>query len=230
MSDAPIAAALAPGSTIGILGGGQLGRMLAMAGARLGYRIAVLEPDPKCPAAQVANTLFANAYDDENALEEFAFNCHAVTLEFENVPEESLRFLAKHVPTRPGAEALRVAQDRLTEKRFLQDADAPVVDHVDVEDEAAFDKALSVFGGDAIVKTRRMGYDGQGQHRLTPHSSDADIAKAKSTALSVDCIVERVVGFEREISVMVARGADGTIVTFDPSENVHRASILRTST
>ncbi|MEN0086913.1 MAG: 5-(carboxyamino)imidazole ribonucleotide synthase [Pseudomonadota bacterium] len=222
--------ALAPSSTIGILGGGQLGRMLAMAGARLGYRIAVLEPDPKCPAAQVANTLFANAYDDQAALEEFAFNCDAVTLEFENVPEETLQFLASHVPTRPGAEALRIAQDRLVEKAFLKQAGAPIVDHFDIEDEAIFDGALSAYGGDAIVKTRRMGYDGHGQHRLTPHSSDEDIAVAKAAALSVDCIMERVVQFTREISVMVARGADGSIVTFDAAENVHRASILRRST
>ncbi|MEO0497122.1 MAG: 5-(carboxyamino)imidazole ribonucleotide synthase [Pseudomonadota bacterium] len=221
---------LVPGSTIGILGGGQLGRMLAMAGARLGYRIAVLEPDPKCPAAQVANTLFANAYDDESALEEFAFNCDAITLEFENVPEETLRLLSEHVPTRPGAQALRIAQDRLTEKQFLMSADAPVVNHVDIEDESSFDAALKTFGGDAIVKTRRMGYDGHGQHRLTPQSTDEDIAAAKSAALSVDCIMERVAPFEREISIMVARGHDGAIITFDAAENVHRASILRTST
>lgn len=222
--------ALPPGSTIGILGGGQLGRMLAMAGARLGYRIAVLEPDPKCPAAQVANTIFANAYDDESALEEFAFNCDAVTLEFENVPEETLRLLSAKIPTRPGAEALRVAQDRLTEKRFLKSADAPVVEHADIEDDASFDAAISAYGGDVIVKTRRMGYDGHGQHRLTPHSSDEDIAQAKNAALSVDCIMERVVTFEREISIMVARGVDGEIITFDAAENVHRGSILRSST
>ncbi|MEO0635059.1 MAG: 5-(carboxyamino)imidazole ribonucleotide synthase [Pseudomonadota bacterium] len=230
MSDKPSGGALRPGSTIGILGGGQLGRMLAMAGARLGYRIAVLEPDPKCPAAQVANMLFANTYDNEDALEEFAFNCDAVTLEFENVPEETLRFLAKHVPTRPGAEALRVAQDRLIEKQFIKEAGAPVVDHADITDGRVFGDSLAAFGGDAIVKTRRMGYDGHGQVRLTPQSSDAELAEALESALSNDCIMEAIAPFVREISVMVARSRDGQTVTYDPAENVHQASILRTST
>jgi 5-(carboxyamino)imidazole ribonucleotide synthase len=222
--------ALAPNSTIGILGGGQLGRMLGMAAARLGFRVAIYEPDPKCPAAQIANMTFANAYDDENALDEFAYNCDAITLEFENVPEATARILGQQKPMRPNADALKVSQDRLSEKAFLAQAGVPVVDHADITSPDDLDATLKRFGGRGILKTRRLGYDGHGQVAITSDTSVEANQKAIELCQSADCILEAFVDFKREISVMVARSVSGEIVTYDPAENVHREGILRQST
>jgi 5-(carboxyamino)imidazole ribonucleotide synthase len=222
--------ALEPNSTIGILGGGQLGRMLGMAGARLGYRIAIFEPDPRCPAAQIANMMFANAYADEAALDEFAFNCDAITLEFENIPQASAEFLGDLKPMRPDARALGVSQDRLVEKAFLADSGVRVVDHFNVLESDDLDQLRASLGGRIYLKTRRFGYDGRGQIVLSDKSDAGTLREAGKLIASLPCIAEAHVDFKREISVMVARRVDGTSVTYDAAENVHRESILRRST
>ncbi len=151
---------LPAGSTIGIIGGGQLGRMLAMAAARLGYRIVVLEPQADCPAAQVANRQIVAAYDDPAALAELAAATALVTYEFENVPVEAAKTLAARVPVYPPPRALEVAQDRVTEKTFLNGIGVPTAAFSAVSSDAELTEALRGFGGSGVLKTRRMGYDG----------------------------------------------------------------------
>lgn len=221
--------ALPAGSTIGIVGGGQLGRMLAMAAARLSYRTIILEPAADCPAAQVANRQIVAAYDDPAALDELAQASDVVTYEFENVPLPAGERLAAHGSLFPPARALEVAQDRLTEKLFLNGIGIETAGFVAVDDDAGLAAALERFGGSGILKTRRLGYDGKGQ-RLFRDAEAGDAAGAYADMGSVPLILEALVPFEREISVIAGRGQDGAIVAFDPAENVHRDGILRTST
>jgi 5-(carboxyamino)imidazole ribonucleotide synthase len=223
-----IAGPLAPGSAIGIIGGGQLGRMLAMAAARLGYRTVVLEPQPDCPAAQVANRQIVAAYDDPAALAELARLADVVTYEFENVPVAAARGLAKDVPVFPPPKALEVSQDRVTEKQFLNGAGVSTADFLPVDNDAELASALSEFGGNGVLKTRRMGYDGKGQRIFRNFQGDPDGIHA--TMGGVPLIFEAFVGFRREISVIAARGGDGALAAYDPAENVHRDGILHTST
>jgi 5-(carboxyamino)imidazole ribonucleotide synthase len=220
---------LPAGSTIGIIGGGQLGRMLAMAAARLGYRTAILEPQPDCPAAQVANRQIVAAYDDPAALDELARDAAVVTYEFENVPVAAAERLARSVPVFPPPRALEVSQDRLVEKRFLGEAGISTARFMPVDNEDELVAALAAFDGSGVLKTRRLGYDGKGQ-RLFRNAS-ADEAKAAFAAMGgVPLILESFVPFEREISVVAARGRDGRLTAYDPAENVHREGILRSST
>jgi len=221
-------APLPPGSTIGIVGGGQLGRMLAMAAARLGYRTLVLEPQADCPAAQVCNRQIMAAYDDAFGLAELAGEADVVTYEFENVPVESAAALVADVPVLPPPAALEASQDRLTEKNFLAAAGLSTAPFraVDSVDELA--AGLAAFGGAGILKTRRMGYDGKGQ-RLLRDAGPAEAAAAFAAMGDVPLILEGIVPFEREISVVAARGADGALAAYDPAENVHRDGILRSS-
>jgi 5-(carboxyamino)imidazole ribonucleotide synthase len=223
-----VTAPLAPGATIGIIGGGQLGRMLAMAAARLGYRTIILEPQPDCPAAQVANRQIQAAYDDRAALAELAAECAVVTYEFENVPVDAAKFLAGTAAVHPPAQALEVAQDRLVEKTFLNGIGISTADFRPVDDDAQLTAALAAFGGNGILKTRRMGYDGKGQRlfRNSTESADGTVAAMGGVPL----ILESFVAFEREISVIAARGANGAVAAYDPAENVHRGGILHTST
>lgn len=219
--------ALQPGATIGIVGGGQLGRMLAMAAARLGYRTIVLEPQADCPAAQVANAHLASAYDDPEALAELARRCDVVTFEFENVPLATAEALARGpAPLHPPARALEVAQDRLTEKTFLNGLGIATAQFRAVDTEADARAALEALGGEAILKTRRFGYDGKGQARLSPGS---DAAAAFRDLGGVPQIMEALVDFDSEISVVAARDAEGRMAAFEPSRNVHREGILRSS-
>ncbi|RWM11834.1 MAG: 5-(carboxyamino)imidazole ribonucleotide synthase [Mesorhizobium sp.] len=220
---------LAPGSTIGIIGGGQLGRMLAMAAARLGYRIVILEPQPDCPAAQVANRQIVAAYGDPKALSELAAASAVVTYEFENVPVAAARMLSATVPVYPPARALEVAQDRLTEKSFLNDIGIPTAEFRPVDNDDQLTEALRMFNGSGVLKTRRMGYDGKGQ-RVFRNMETGGFAGTCEAMGNVPLILESLVAFEREISVIAARGLDGTIAAFDPAENVHREGILRSST
>ncbi|MBZ9884650.1 5-(carboxyamino)imidazole ribonucleotide synthase [Mesorhizobium sp. CA10] len=220
---------LAPGSTIGIIGGGQLGRMLAMAAARLGYRIVVLEPQPDCPAAQVANRQIVAAYDDPAALAELASASAVVTYEFENVPVAAAQTLAATVPVYPPARALEVAQDRLTEKSFLNGIGIPTAEFCPVDNDDQLTEALSKFDGSGVLKTRRMGYDGKGQ-RVFRNMQTGGFAGTCEAMGNVPLILESLVAFEREISVIAARGLDGSVAAYDPAENVHREGILRTST
>lgn len=220
--------ALAPGSTIGIVGGGQLGRMLAMAAARLGYRTIVLEPQADCPAAQLANRQIVAAYDDAAALDELCGLCDVVTYEFENVPVTALGRLGG-VAVYPPPLALDVAQDRLGEKRFINQIGISTAEFHPVDNDDELVAALAAFGGAGVLKTRRMGYDGKGQ-RVFRDAKAADAAGVHAAMGGVPLILERFVPFEREISVVAARGRDGAIAAYDSAENVHRAGILHTST
>ncbi|RWC44483.1 MAG: 5-(carboxyamino)imidazole ribonucleotide synthase [Mesorhizobium sp.] len=220
---------LPAGSTIGIIGGGQLGRMLAMAAARLGYRTVVLEPQPDCPAAQVANRQIAAAYDDTVALAELAAVSAVVTYEFENVPVMAASALAVTVPVYPPARALEVAQDRVAEKKFLNGIGIPTADFCPVDNDDELTAALKKFDGSGILKTRRMGYDGKGQ-RVFRNMETGGFAGTCEAMGNVPLILESFVGFEREISVIAARGMDGSLAAYDPAENVHRDGILHSST
>ncbi|MEZ2127965.1 MULTISPECIES: 5-(carboxyamino)imidazole ribonucleotide synthase [unclassified Sinorhizobium] len=214
--------------TIGIIGGGQLGRMLAMAAARLNFRTVILEPQPDCPAAQLANAQIIADYDDAAALGELAKRCDVVTYEFENVPVAAAEALAKTIPVYPPPKALEVAQDRLVEKRFINECGIPTADFRSVDSDADLTAALEEFGCRAVLKTRRLGYDGKGQKVFR---SAADSPEGSYAALGgVPLILESFVAFEREISIIAARATDGAIVCYDPAENVHRNGILHTST
>jgi 5-(carboxyamino)imidazole ribonucleotide synthase len=220
---------LPAGSTIGIVGGGQLGRMLAMAAARLGYRTIVLEPQPDCPAAQVANRQVVAAYDDAAALEELAAACSVVTYEFENVPVAAAGALAARVPVFPPARALEVAQDRVAEKSFLNGIGIATARFHPVDDDDGLAAGLAAFDGSGVLKTRRLGYDGKGQ-RVFRNMEAGGFSGTCAAMGGVPLILESLVPFEREISVIAARGRDGTFAAYDPAENVHRDGILHTST
>ena len=216
------------GKTIGIIGGGQLGRMLAMAAARLNFRTIILEPQTDCPAAQVASEQIVAAYDDATALADLAKRCDVVTYEFENVPVAAAEKLAKAVAVYPPPKALEMAQDRLTEKRFINGCGIPTARFHAVDSQSDLEAALADFGGQGVLKTRRLGYDGKGQR---VYRSTADSAEGGYAALgSVPLILESFVSFEREISIIAARGIDGAVACYDPAENVHRDGILHTST
>ena len=222
-------APLPAGSTIGIIGGGQLGRMLAMAAARLGYRTIILEPQPDCPAAQVANRQIVAAYDDPKALDELAAACAVVTYEFENVPVRAAESLAGKVPVFPPPKALEVSQDRLTEKSFINAIGIATADFHAVDDDAGLTAALNAFFGSGVLKTRRMGYDGKGQRVFRNMATGGFDGTCESLG-NVPLILESLVPFEREISIIAARGREGALAAYDPAENVHRDGILHTST
>ena len=214
-------------STIGILGGGQLGRMLSFAAARLGYAIAIFDPDPHAPAAEVSAVHVAAAYDDAEALRRFAKKCAVITYEWENVPVAAAKLLAAQTKVFPAPQALEAAQDRVAEKTFLYGVGVPTAPFQAVNSDAEARAALEALGGSGVLKTRRLGYDGKGQRRLGP-SDDLDGIFASMGG--VPLVLEGLVPFEREISVIAARGQDGAKASFDPAENVHRAGILHTST
>ncbi len=216
---------LQTGATIGILGGGQLGRMLAVAASRLGLRAHIFEPGA-APAADVAYAHTQAAYEDRQALEAFAQAVDVITYEFENIPTSAFDVLEKLRPIRPGREALRVSQDRLTEKDFLTNLGLTTAPYSDVPDAKALTQAVETIGLPAILKTRRFGYDGKGQARL---EGAGDIAVAIDAMQGAPAILEGFVGFTREVSVIAARGADGSVAAFDPGENVHSDGILRTT-
>ena len=216
-------------ATIGIIGGGQLGRMLAIAAARLNFRTIILEPQADCPAAQLANRQIVAAYDDPAALAELAAASAVVTYEFENVPVVAAETLSAKVPVYPPARALEVAQDRVTEKSFLNGIGIPTAEFRPVDNDDQLTEALRMFNGSGVLKTRRMGYDGKGQ-RVFRNMETGGFAGTCEAMGNVPLILESLVAFEREISVIAARGLDGTIAAFDPAENVHREGILRSST
>ncbi len=218
---------LKPGSTIGIFGGGQLGRMLALAAAPLGLKCHIYCPDPQSPAFDVAAATTIAAYDDEGALDRFAASVDAVTYEFENIDLAAVERLADLVPVRPAARALTVAQDRLAEKTFLRDAGIAVAPFAAVDDVAMLAGAAKIAGLPAILKTRRLGYDGKGQ---APVGDTADSGAAFSAIGSAPAILEAKVSFSKEVSVIAVRGADGATACYDVAENVHREHILHTST
>lgn len=213
--------------TIGIIGGGQLGRMLAMAAAKLGLKTIVLEPQTECPAAQVANQQIIADYADPAALEALAKQCDVITYEFENVPVEAAIALERKIAVFPPAKALEVSQDRLLEKQFLNTNGIATAPFRAVDSQADLEAALAEFGGQGVLKTRRFGYDGKGQ-RVYRKGDDA--TGGYEALGSVPLILEGFIAFEREISIIAARTKDGEIACYDPAENVHRDGILHTST
>jgi 5-(carboxyamino)imidazole ribonucleotide synthase len=215
--------ALPPGSTIGILGGGQLGRMIALAAAPLGYRCHILAPEADLPAAQVAAQVTRADYTDSTALERFAGAVDVVTYEFENIPVEPVAMLADLVPVRPGVAALGITQDRLFEKDFSNKHGAPTAPFHAVSSLADLNAAIDALGLPLILKTRRMGYDGKGQRRIDTREQ---AAAAYNDLRSDMLIAEGFVPFEKEISMVLARGLDGAVASFGPVENIHRHHIL----
>ncbi len=218
---------LQSGAKIGILGGGQLGRMLSVAAARLGFVSHIYEPGANPPAGQVADRVTTAGYDDAQALQAFADSVDVITYEFENIPTQALDLLEAHRPIRPGREALRVSQDRLTEKNFLQGLGLKTAPFADITDLQSLMAAIDEIGAPAILKTRRFGYDGKGQARLkTPEDAESALADMAGAP----AILEGFVNFSHEVSVIAARGLDGQVACFDPGENVHRDGILHTTT
>ncbi len=218
---------LQPGAVIGILGGGQLGRMLSVAASRLGFKTCIFEPGGDCPASHVANYHFQKPYEDVDALKAFAEASDVITYEFENIPTAALDVIEAVRPVRPSRRALQVSQDRLTEKTFLFDLGLKTAPFAAVDDADSLTQALSQIGAPSILKTRRFGYDGKGQARIT---SEDDAAGALADMAGQPAILEGFVDFSCEISVIGARGLDGQVACFDPGENVHREGILRTTT
>lgn len=219
----PVIASLAPGATIGIVGGGQLGRMTAMAAARLGYRCHILAPERDSPAALVAASVTVGDTDDEASLRAFAAAADVVTFEFENVSAEGLDLLASLRPTHPSPAVLRTSQDRVAEKTFLNAIGVATVQWRPVDSLESLEAAVAELGLPAIVKTTRLGYDGRGQRRL---ARVEDAHAAWGALRPRPLVLEALVDFACEISVVVARGGDGAVVAFDAVENRHRHHIL----
>jgi 5-(carboxyamino)imidazole ribonucleotide synthase len=218
---------LRPGAVIGILGGGQLGRMLAVAAARLGYRTHVYEPGAAPPAADVVHAVTCAGYEDAAALTAFAGAVDVITYEFENVPTAALDLLESLKPIHPNRRALAISQDRLAEKAFLNGiglATAPYATVTTAKDLAA---ALARIGCPSILKTTRLGYDGKGQARI---KSAADSAAALAAMQGAPAVLEGFIPFTHEVSVIAARAIDGSVACYDPGENVHRDGILHTTT
>ncbi|MGB0505221.1 MAG: 5-(carboxyamino)imidazole ribonucleotide synthase [Pikeienuella sp.] len=218
---------LGPGSTVGILGGGQLGRMLAIAAAQLGLKAHIYAPEDNPPAGEVAGAVTQGAYDDATRLAEFAAQVDVVTYEFENVPAETVDILEPLVAVRPGRMALSVAQDRIVEKTFLNGIGVATAPFAAINDADDMSAAMASIGSPAILKTCRLGYDGKGQARVM-EPADADSALADMAG--APAIFEGFVPFVREISVIAARGVDGTVSAYDPGQNEHEGGILRRTT
>lgn len=216
-----------PGSTVGIIGGGQLGRMLAMAATQLGYRVHILDPDPKCCAGEVAAKLTVADYNDRAALAAFADAVDVATYEFENIDADPLDEIAARVAVFPTLSALRIAQDRVAEKGFAAQHGGTPARWATVENGGTLRAAISAVGTPAILKTTRFGYDGKGQARL---ASPADADAAWTAMDGGPAILEAMVAFDHEFSVLIARGQDGATTIWDSAENVHKDGILATST
>ncbi len=218
---------LPPGSTIGILGGGQLGRMLAMAAARLGLKCHIYAPAGDNPAFDVAAAATEGAWDDGAALSRFAAACDAVTYEFENVPHAAIAAVEQACPAFPPGRALEISQDRLTEKRFLNGLGIATAPFAVAEGTEALSQEAGTIGFPGILKTRRLGYDGKGQTRIADVSG---LTAAWAQMGGRDLIYEGLVPFSAEVSVIAARSRSGAMAAYDMGENVHRAGILHTTT
>jgi len=212
-----------PGSTIGVLGGGQLGRMFAIAARRLGYRVHTLAPEGDTPTGQIADVEINASYDDLDAVSRFARDVDVVTFEFENVPAAAAAAAEEHAIVRPGGRALHVAQNRIREKTFVADLGVPVTPFAPVRAADDLEKALGTVGCPAVLKTASFGYDGKGQAMVSAATEAANAWKALGQHES---ILEAFVELDREISIIGARGVDGTSATFAAFENVHRHHIL----
>ncbi len=212
-----------PGATVGILGNGQLGRMLALAARRMGYRVHCFGPDYDSPAGQVADRAICAQYDDLDAVRTFVQNVDVVTFEFENVSAAATTLAADYVPVRPAGRVLNITQHRLREKTFLRQAGFPVTPFVPVQSLADLTYGLGHIGYPAVLKTAGFGYDGKGQHKLI---SPADLEPVFQALGDQEAILEAWVAFEREVSVVAARGTDGTFVHYGVIENIHHNHIL----
>lgn len=215
------------GATIGILGGGQLGRMLSVAAARLGFKCHIFEPETNPPAAQVADALTTAPYEDEAALLGFANSVDVITYEFENIPTAALNILEAHCPIHPNQRTLAISQDRLSEKEFLQGLGLQTAPFAAVETQEEMQIAIAAIGAPAILKTRRFGYDGKGQARIKTPEDAADALVSMAGAPS---LLEGFVNFSHEVSVIAARGIAGDVSCYDPGENIHKDGILATTT
>jgi 5-(carboxyamino)imidazole ribonucleotide synthase len=217
---------LEPEATIGILGGGQLGRMLVLAAARLGFKCHVFSPSPDSPAFDVVHRVTRADYTDTEALDRFVADVDVVTYEFENVPADTATFLAARVPVLPDPQILATTQDRLAEKRFVASLGIQTAAFADVAEAAELAAAIAKIGRPAVLKTRRFGYDGKGQAAIR---NGSDPQAAWREVGGQPCILEAFVPFEREVSVVAARGHDGAVECFEVTENEHRDHILKIS-
>jgi 5-(carboxyamino)imidazole ribonucleotide synthase len=221
-----LAAPVPPGGTIGILGGGQLGRMLALAAARLGLKTHIYSAEDDAPAFQVCNAHTCAGYGNETALTRFAEACDAITFEFENIPDEAVSFLSARKPVAPGARTLSTTQDRLLEKNLALSLGLKTAPFLAVDAAERAVEALETLGAPCILKTRRFGYDGKGQAKIT---TQGEARYAFTSFKGAPAIMEGFVDFAFEASVIGARGADGAFVAYDPPENMHEHHILRRS-
>ena len=215
-----------PPAVLGLLGGGQLGRYFTLSARTMGYRVWVLDPDPDSPAGRLADRHFCAAFNDPEALAELAAHADVITCEFENVPAASAEWLAAHAPMRPNPRALAIAQDRIAEKRFLEEAGVAVAPWLEVDSVAAARAAVPDWDFPAILKTARLGYDGKGQ---VPVSASGGVVRAFRNLGEVPCVLEQQVELDREVSVVLARDPDGRCRSFPVAENVHRQGILHLS-
>lgn len=218
---------ITPPAIIGVIGGGQLGRMFAQAAQAMGFAVWVLEPDADCPAGQLANRHLCAAYDDPAALVEMAENCAAITTEFENVPADVLRWLGVRVPVAPSGDAVAIAQNRVVEKTFIEQGGVSVAPYAVVGNSTQLETAIlrtELFP--AILKTARMGYDGKGQVSV---KTAADLTAAWDALSQVECVLEKRLPLKFEVSALLARGWDGAIAHYALAQNVHRNGILHTT-
>ena len=216
-----------PGSTLGVLGGGQLGRMFCVAARTMGYRVVVLDPDPLCGAGHIADIHIQADYTDLAALADMANQCDVITLEFENIPSESVRFIADKTTVYPVAESLEIAQNRDLEKQFALKAGLQPVPYFVIEQEEDIEKAADDVGFPAILKSNTLGYDGKGQIVV---NSLTELADAFNEAGKVACVLEKKITIQREVSASVARNANAELTSFPVSENQHVNGILTMST
>ena len=218
---------IAPGAALGLLGGGQLGRMFAMAARRMGYRVHAFSPEDDSPAGQVADLEVTASYEDLDALRAFARGVEVVTFEFENVPTEAIDAVEALAPVRPSAVALHMAQQRAREKTFLADRGVPTASFAPAESFEELWDAVARVGTPAVVKTAAFGYDGKGQHKVT---TPADVEQVWTAIRHQPAIVEKFISLQAEVSIVAARGADGEIVLYPPFENRHRDHVLDVTT
>jgi 5-(carboxyamino)imidazole ribonucleotide synthase len=212
-----------PGSTIGVMGGGQLGRMFAIAARRMGYRVHTFSPEEDTPTGQLADREVAARYDDAEAVRDFARGIDVLTFEFENIPVQTVEWAAEFCEVRPAASVLHICQHRLREKEFLDQAGVPLPGFMSVGSAGELAAAVTELGLPAVLKTAAFGYDGKGQRKIMPGDNLAEVWTPFS---GTGAVLEQFVRFEKEISVLVARGADGQTATYPVCENVHRNHIL----
>jgi len=221
-----ISSGILPGATLGVLGGGQLGRMFCMAARNMGYNTVVLDPDEKSPAAEVADHHLQADYTDAESLAKMAEMCDAITTEFENVPAESLKFLASHKPVHPSADAVAIARHRIQEKDYARDSGLTPAPYALIRSADDFDAAIEITGLPGIIKTTTLGYDGKGQQVI---SDKAQLESAFSALGRVECVLECKMDLALEISVLLARNAAGEVACYPPAENEHVNGVLHKS-